>query len=46
MRFDFISRTVVQTNPTHSEHFLNATLLRNVCLAKTSFSAESIDGRR
>jgi len=24
MRFDFISRKVVQTNPTHSEHFKNA----------------------
>jgi len=38
MRFDVVSRKVVQTSPTHSEHFWN-----------TSFdfiSAESIDGRR
>jgi len=36
----------VQTKPTHSKHFWNASLVNHICLAKTSFSAESIDGNR
>jgi len=44
MRFDFISRKVVQTNPTLQIIFCNASLIRHIFLGKTSFSAESIDG--
>jgi len=46
MRFDFVSRKVVQTNPGNSEHFWNTYLVSHICLAKTSFSFESIDVSR
>jgi len=46
MRFEFISRKLLQIIPTHSEHFLECIFSKTYLFSKDSFSAESIGGSR